>query len=121
MELFPAQPDLSLQISPPNSKPTSGWRRSAEEEVDLGFWKRAWSPEIPYHQWPKLLKTALKSHSLIQGLQTATTPPTLFTTFKIIMPIPSNHFNRITIPTTSTSKHASSHSSSANHSSTAIA
>ncbi|KAF9689623.1 hypothetical protein SADUNF_Sadunf01G0111600 [Salix dunnii] len=40
MELFPAQPDLSLQISPPNSKPTSTWSRT-EEEVDLGFWKRA--------------------------------------------------------------------------------
>ncbi|KAL6985724.1 hypothetical protein U1Q18_019097 [Sarracenia purpurea var. burkii] len=41
MELFPAQPDLSLQISPPNTKPTSGWRRT-EEEMDLGgFWKRA--------------------------------------------------------------------------------
>ncbi|XP_065880149.1 probable transcription factor KAN2 isoform X2 [Euphorbia lathyris] len=42
MELFPAQPDLSLQISPPNTKPTSTWRRSAtEDEMDLGFWKRA--------------------------------------------------------------------------------
>lgn len=41
MELFPAQPDLSLQISPPNSKPSSGWRRSSEDEMDLGFWKRA--------------------------------------------------------------------------------
>ncbi|XP_015898004.3 probable transcription factor KAN2 isoform X2 [Ziziphus jujuba] len=47
MELFPAQPDLSLQISPPNTKPTSNsWSRrsSAREEedvVDLGFWKRA--------------------------------------------------------------------------------
>ncbi|KAJ0113163.1 hypothetical protein Patl1_03576 [Pistacia atlantica] len=43
MELFPAQPDLSLQISPPNTKPTSTWRRSSntEEEMDLGFWKRA--------------------------------------------------------------------------------
>nr|DAD36580.1 TPA_asm: hypothetical protein HUJ06_007221 [Nelumbo nucifera] len=40
MELFPAQPDLSLQISPPNSKPTSGWRRT-DEELHLGFWKRA--------------------------------------------------------------------------------
>ncbi|XP_022731848.1 probable transcription factor KAN2 [Durio zibethinus] len=40
MELFPAQPDLSLQISPPNSKPTSTWRRT-EEDMDLGFWKRA--------------------------------------------------------------------------------
>ncbi|WJX61664.1 hypothetical protein P8452_46732 [Trifolium repens] len=44
MELFPAQPDLSLQISPPNTKPstTSNWKRtSTEEEMDLGFWKRA--------------------------------------------------------------------------------
>ncbi|XP_010245226.1 PREDICTED: probable transcription factor KAN2 isoform X2 [Nelumbo nucifera] len=40
MELFPAQPDLSLQISPPNSKPTSGWKRT-DEELDLGFWRRA--------------------------------------------------------------------------------
>jgi len=40
MELFPAQPDLSLQISPPNSKPASTWRRT-EEEMDLGYWKRA--------------------------------------------------------------------------------
>ncbi|KAJ8774169.1 hypothetical protein K2173_009600 [Erythroxylum novogranatense] len=40
MELFPAQPDLSLQISPPNSKPKTTWRRT-EEEVELGFWKRA--------------------------------------------------------------------------------
>ncbi|XP_068650012.1 probable transcription factor KAN2 [Aristolochia californica] len=32
--------DLSLQISPPNSKPSSGWRK-ADEEMDLGFWRRA--------------------------------------------------------------------------------
>ncbi|XP_024021700.1 probable transcription factor KAN2 isoform X3 [Morus notabilis] len=51
MELFPAQPDLSLQISPPNAKPTSTWRRTTtngttgtvedQEVMDLGFWKRA--------------------------------------------------------------------------------
>ncbi|KAJ7953408.1 Transcription repressor KAN1 [Quillaja saponaria] len=43
MELFPAQPDLSLQISPPNTKPTSSnWKRnSKEDDMDLGFWKRA--------------------------------------------------------------------------------
>ncbi|KAK7346132.1 hypothetical protein VNO80_20647 [Phaseolus coccineus] len=42
MELFPAQLDLSLQITPPNSKSTSSnWKRSTEEEMDLGFWKRA--------------------------------------------------------------------------------
>ncbi|KAF8365143.1 hypothetical protein HHK36_028230 [Tetracentron sinense] len=40
MELFPAQPDLSLQIRPPSSKPTSSWRRT-DEGVDLGFWTRA--------------------------------------------------------------------------------
>ncbi|KAM7493895.1 hypothetical protein LguiB_028504 [Lonicera macranthoides] len=37
MELFPAQPDLSLQISPPNSKPKPSWSRT-EEEKNLGFW-----------------------------------------------------------------------------------
>ncbi|XAR54774.1 hypothetical protein NMG60_11030066 [Bertholletia excelsa] len=44
MELFPAQPDLSLQISPPNAtKPTTAsWKRSnTEGEIDLGFWKKA--------------------------------------------------------------------------------
>ncbi|XP_074330157.1 putative transcription factor KAN2 isoform X2 [Apium graveolens] len=53
MELFPAQPDLSLQISlPSTNKGTSGgggWRSSTrttteqvgEEGTDLGFWKRA--------------------------------------------------------------------------------
>ncbi|GMJ00236.1 KANADI 2 [Hibiscus trionum] len=38
MELFP---DLSLQISPPNSKPTSTCRTRTEEDMDLGFWKRS--------------------------------------------------------------------------------
>ncbi|KAK6947380.1 SANT/Myb domain [Dillenia turbinata] len=44
MELFPAQPDLTLQISPPNHKPPSGWRsrEEGEAQMDLGFWKRAW-------------------------------------------------------------------------------
>ncbi|KAF8032536.1 hypothetical protein BT93_D1443 [Corymbia citriodora subsp. variegata] len=42
MELFPAQPDLSLQISPPNSNPTSTWRSSTDqEEANLSFWKMA--------------------------------------------------------------------------------
>ncbi|CAI9095279.1 OLC1v1031183C1 [Oldenlandia corymbosa var. corymbosa] len=42
MELFPAQPDLSLQISPPDSKPS--WRSNnttTQDDMDLGFWKRA--------------------------------------------------------------------------------
>ncbi|KAK9120524.1 hypothetical protein Syun_018141 [Stephania yunnanensis] len=37
MELFPAQPDLSLQISPPNAKSASSWRRSSAEEADMDF------------------------------------------------------------------------------------
>ncbi|MCD7470120.1 hypothetical protein HAX54_009705 [Datura stramonium] len=50
MELFPAQPDLSLKISPPNIKPSpsSTWKRKItssshheDENMDLGFWKRA--------------------------------------------------------------------------------
>ncbi|XP_010538385.1 PREDICTED: probable transcription factor KAN2 [Tarenaya hassleriana] len=47
MELFPAQPDLSLQIHPPDRKLTSTWqRRPAEEagDLDLGFWRRALEP-----------------------------------------------------------------------------
>ncbi|XP_028754658.1 probable transcription factor KAN2 [Neltuma alba] len=49
MEFFPAQPDLSLQISPPNSKPTSGWRNSGthQDQLDLGFWKRALETRSP--------------------------------------------------------------------------
>ncbi|XP_072983098.1 probable transcription factor KAN2 isoform X2 [Typha latifolia] len=40
MELFPAQPDLSLQISPPSSKPSLSWN-STDEPIDLGFWRKA--------------------------------------------------------------------------------
>ncbi|CAI0418693.1 unnamed protein product [Linum tenue] len=53
MELFPAQPDLSLQISPPNAKPSSSaWpRRPAADDdpaADLGgFWKRALDSRNP--------------------------------------------------------------------------
>ncbi|XP_072967689.1 probable transcription factor KAN2 isoform X1 [Typha angustifolia] len=39
MELFPAQPDLSLQIRPPSTSPTSTWRKP-DENIDLGFWRR---------------------------------------------------------------------------------
>ncbi|KZV41584.1 hypothetical protein F511_12610 [Dorcoceras hygrometricum] len=46
MELFPAQPDLSLQISPPNSKSSSNWIRN-EDEMDLSFWKRALDSRNP--------------------------------------------------------------------------
>ncbi|XP_010518911.1 PREDICTED: probable transcription factor KAN2 [Tarenaya hassleriana] len=46
MELFPAQPDLSLQISPPDGKPSSTWQRRStgetdDQDLDLGFWRRA--------------------------------------------------------------------------------
>ncbi|KAG0472808.1 hypothetical protein HPP92_014665 [Vanilla planifolia] len=41
MELFPAQPDLSLQISPPSSnKPSSRWSSAAEERIGIGYWGR---------------------------------------------------------------------------------
>ncbi|XP_073314196.1 probable transcription factor KAN2 isoform X1 [Primulina huaijiensis] len=46
MELFPAQPDLSLQISPPNTKPSSNWIRN-EDEMDLSFLKRALDSRNP--------------------------------------------------------------------------
>ncbi|GFP94960.1 probable transcription factor kan2 [Phtheirospermum japonicum] len=38
MELFPAQPDLSLQISPPNAKPSSNWTtatKAQDDQIDL--------------------------------------------------------------------------------------
>ncbi|XP_055830592.1 probable transcription factor KAN2 isoform X2 [Solanum dulcamara] len=51
MELFPAQPDLSLQISSPNSKSssTTTWKTTRnnnnntdqDHEMDLFFWRRA--------------------------------------------------------------------------------
>ncbi|XP_024994690.1 probable transcription factor KAN2 isoform X2 [Cynara cardunculus var. scolymus] len=58
MELFPAQPDLSLQISPPNSKPTSKpWRTSStatdqdHHDLDLGnLWKRAFNSQQLHQQ-----------------------------------------------------------------------
>ncbi|WOL13227.1 putative transcription factor KAN2 [Canna indica] len=45
MELFPAQSDLSLQISPPNSTRASGYRKpdvvvDEESNTELGFWRR---------------------------------------------------------------------------------
>lgn len=40
MELFPAQPDLSLQISPPTTKQHK-ITEDNHHEMDLGFWKRA--------------------------------------------------------------------------------
>ncbi|KAJ9555186.1 hypothetical protein OSB04_009800 [Centaurea solstitialis] len=59
MELFPAQPDLSLQISPPNTKPTSTtWRTSSttsdhqdpHDHLNLeNFWKRAFNSQQQHH------------------------------------------------------------------------
>ncbi|RWR81042.1 putative transcription factor KAN2 [Cinnamomum micranthum f. kanehirae] len=80
MDLFPAQPDLSLQISPPNGKPTSTWRRT-DEEMELGFLKRALDPNaiIPptgkqdtFFELsltnPKVAETnTTTSHNLFQG------------------------------------------------------
>ncbi|KAK4374152.1 hypothetical protein RND71_004829 [Anisodus tanguticus] len=41
MELFPVQPDLSIQLSPPNT--------TQEENMDLGFWKRALESRKPHN------------------------------------------------------------------------
>ncbi|XP_076929757.1 putative transcription factor KAN2 isoform X1 [Bidens hawaiensis] len=58
MELFPPQPDLSLQISPPNTKPSSNtWRTSStptdqdhQNDLDLGnLWKNAISTQQQQH------------------------------------------------------------------------
>ncbi|KAI3713735.1 hypothetical protein L1987_72321 [Smallanthus sonchifolius] len=60
MELFPAQPDLSLQISPPDTKPTSKtWRTTStptdhqdhHHDLDLGnLWKRALNSQQLHQQ-----------------------------------------------------------------------
>ncbi|KAM0935376.1 putative transcription factor MYB-HB-like family [Dioscorea sansibarensis] len=46
MELFPAQPDLSLQISPPNNKQTTNWVRKEDENMELGFRRKALDSNI---------------------------------------------------------------------------
>ncbi|XP_055819764.1 probable transcription factor KAN2 isoform X2 [Solanum dulcamara] len=45
MELFPPQPDLSLQISPPNTTT----HHQEENNIDLGFWKRALESREPHN------------------------------------------------------------------------
>ncbi|RWW87771.1 hypothetical protein BHE74_00003373 [Ensete ventricosum] len=35
MDIFPSKPDLSLRISPPNTKPISDWRKQ-DEDMELG-------------------------------------------------------------------------------------
>ncbi|KAK4746494.1 hypothetical protein SAY87_012806 [Trapa incisa] len=54
MELFPAQPDLSLQISPPNAKSSSAWRRPSNNDANsFQFWNKIQSfsltPNSPFH------------------------------------------------------------------------
>ncbi|XP_015083822.1 probable transcription factor KAN2 isoform X2 [Solanum pennellii] len=44
MELFPPQPDLSLQISPPNTS-----TNQEENNIDLSFWKRALESRKPHN------------------------------------------------------------------------
>ncbi|XP_042025921.1 probable transcription factor KAN2 isoform X2 [Salvia splendens] len=76
MELFPAQPDLSLRISPLNSTTSSSWRRG-EEEMDLGFWKRALEsraslssipkPDLSLSNPPRLSDTTAATHHLLHG------------------------------------------------------
>lgn len=47
MELFPPQPDLSLQISPPNTTPHH--QEDNNNNIDLGFWKRALESRKPHN------------------------------------------------------------------------
>ncbi|KAF3449365.1 hypothetical protein FNV43_RR10093 [Rhamnella rubrinervis] len=109
MELFPAQPDLSLQISPPNSKnPISGsWRRrnsssTEEDEVDLG-WKRALDPRnsissssmaaksdnayVPSLSNPRVSVSNNSNHNLHHHLQNSNNGNNLFHSFQ-----QQNHF-----------------------------
>ncbi|PKA53246.1 putative transcription factor KAN3 [Apostasia shenzhenica] len=62
MELFPAQPDLSLQICPPTS---SRWGSSTEEIIDFGFWRRTQSSNSAAS--PPLLSTTVLPQSNFAG------------------------------------------------------
>ncbi|KAK4252706.1 hypothetical protein QN277_014450 [Acacia crassicarpa] len=81
MELFPAQPDLSLQISPPNTKPTtSNWSsRDTNTNNNGGGWKRAL--EYPSHSHTSMPKSKpCQTNNLIQhhhsfDLSLSSTPP----------------------------------------------
>ncbi|OWM88254.1 hypothetical protein CDL15_Pgr003666 [Punica granatum] len=83
MELFPAQPDLSLQISPPNSKQApSAWMGGTREEgVDLGYWKKALDHS---------------SRSSKQDLNTVTTPTTCSNSFELNLS--NNNVPRVSLP-----------------------
>ncbi|XP_027347387.1 probable transcription factor KAN2 [Abrus precatorius] len=72
MEPFPAQSDLSLQISPPNRKATQSWKRSTEEEMNLEFWKRALESRN------SLVKTDLSLSNSRVSSNTNTTPNSNF-------------------------------------------
>ncbi|KAK8945400.1 putative transcription factor KAN2 [Platanthera guangdongensis] len=86
MELFPAQPDLSLQISPPSSsssiRPTSRWNGGggggAREETctnGLGFWRRvAPAPAAPPQLTMEKSKSAA-SPAVAMGFDLSLTNP----------------------------------------------
>ncbi|XP_051114594.1 probable transcription factor KAN2 isoform X2 [Andrographis paniculata] len=78
MELFPAaQPDLSLQISPPNSSATSWIRRNAaaaaagddhhEMADNLAFLKRSLHPPNPVSSTPNSTWDSDTPHHILQG------------------------------------------------------
>ncbi|KAK1375009.1 putative transcription factor KAN2 [Heracleum sosnowskyi] len=102
MELFPAQPDLSLQISLPSSnKGTSGgggWRGSTTEEgedgMDLGFWKRALDNSKNSSSSPIFSSSMSSNLSSIEN-STNTTTSSFFDLSLSNASLPASHQNPI--------------------------
>ncbi|XP_020978416.1 probable transcription factor KAN2 isoform X2 [Arachis ipaensis] len=92
MELFPAQPDLSLQISPPTGNGTA-----KQQEVDLGFWKRALDSS----------RTSFSSSSSPSPSSSSLPKPTSYFDLSLSnpRPSPSSHYFNNTATTTPTNNH----------------
>ncbi|MFS8004072.1 putative transcription factor MYB-HB-like family [Helianthus anomalus] len=99
MELFPAQPDLSLQISPPNTKPTSKTLTSTqidhdqEQDQDLGhFRKRAYvNSQHDHHTSTTIPKPSIE---LTSPHPTHSTNPNLSHLHHILSPQNTNLTNQ---------------------------
>ncbi|XP_020574815.1 probable transcription factor KAN2 isoform X2 [Phalaenopsis equestris] len=80
MELFPAHPDLSLQISPPNgNKPSSKWNNTTETEaMHLEFWSKAFDANSTTTSTASKSSVATASFDLSLSNQTLSNRHSLF-------------------------------------------
>ncbi|KAK4375192.1 hypothetical protein RND71_005869 [Anisodus tanguticus] len=100
MELFPAQPDLSLQISPPNSKASPTWKststnnNSTQDEMDLMFWRRALESRNTLSK-PDNNNNTISSSPSIFELSLSNSKPYPQLNFSHFHPLQSTHTNFI--------------------------